>query len=278
MKALEEIKQDYIKKTIDYYNSDKRISISECAKKFNMSRDTLTKYLKEQCSEHYIHKYNVDETYFSKIDSEEKAYWLGFLTADGCIFKNRPSIRLALSEKDYAHVEKFKKALKSDHTITIVPAGGYTDKNGKHSMAASITIQNKKLYNDLINLGFTSAKSLNEKPVELPENLIPHYIRGIFDGDGWISFSDKHRDLGFGMGKEILIYIKNNFEKYGNVKNSYNVRYFKKIYRYRISSKIEILKALDFMYNNATIFLDRKYEKYLEFKEYCRSQSKDIEG
>lgn len=188
------------------------------------------------------------------------------MTADGCIFKNRPALRLTLAYKDHHHVEKFKQSIKSQAPIHIGKAGGYIDKNGNFSKASSLFIQNKELYNALVNLGFTSRKSSNEVPVKLPEELIPYYIRGLFDGDGWISFGPSHRDLGFGMGEEILIYIKECFEKYANVKDTYQVKYYKTIFRYRISCKKEILKALDFMYENATIYLDRKYDKYLEFK------------
>lgn len=277
MTALEELKEKFMKEVADYYNANKNISITECAKRFNISRDTLSLYLQKNQPNDYLHKYNVDENFFEKIDTEEKAYWLGFLTADGSLFKNRNSIRLALAEKDKDHVVKFKNALKADHSITIVPAGGYIGKNGERAMAASITIGNKKLHDDLVKLGFTSKKSCNEKPVELSEELIRHYIRGLFDGDGWISFGPSYRDLGLGMGKEILEYIKYCFEKYANIKNTYKVQYFKTVWRYRISSKQEILKALNWMYKDSTIYLDRKYQKYLEFMDYCRPQPSDIE-
>ena len=139
-------------------------------------------------------------------------------------------------------------------------------------MACGITIGNKKLYNDLKKLGFTSRKSLHEKPVILPDNLINHYIRGLFDGDGWLSFGKNYRDLGFGMGYEILEYIKKCAEKFADVKKDYKVMKFKNIYRYRISSKEEILKFLNFMYKNATVYLNRKYQKYLDFIKYCRPE------
>ena len=61
-------------------------------------------------------KYNFDENFFDKIDTEEKAYWLGFIYADGAIFKRTLSIRL--STKDIHHLEKFKKILNTDAAIS----------------------------------------------------------------------------------------------------------------------------------------------------------------
>jgi intein/homing endonuclease len=277
MTALEELKNNFMQKVIKFYNENKNMSITECAKTFNISRETLTTYLKKSQPENYLHKYNVNENFFEIIDTEEKAYWLGFLTADGNLFKDRNSIRLALAEKDKDHVYNFKKALNADHNVTIVPAGGYIGKNGERSMAASITIGNKKIHDDLVKLGFTSKKSCNEKPVVLPEELTRHYIRGIFDGDGWISFGPNHRDLGFGMGKEMLEYIKKIFEQYAKIKPTYDIKWFNSVWRYRISSKQEILKALEYMYKDSTIYLDRKYKKYLDFVEYCRLRPKNTE-
>lgn len=276
---LESLKKEIDQEAVSYYFSHDNLSIKECAKIFGFSEKKMSHLLRETNIKNYLRfnyrgnkKYSIDETFFDVIDTEEKAYWLGFMTADGCIFKDRPQLRLALSEKDYDHVVKFKHALKSEHNVVKTPAGGFKRKDGTHIMAASISIQNRRLYNRLKELGFTSVKSGHEKPIDLSPHLIRHYIRGLFDGDGWISYSEKHRDLGFGMGEEILLYIKECFEKYAKIKNSYKVLYFKTSYRYRISSKKEMLKALDYMYKDSNIYLERKYNKYLEFKNAVLGQ------
>ncbi|NBI08102.1 LAGLIDADG family homing endonuclease [Senegalia massiliensis] len=117
-------------------------------------------------------------------------------------------------------------------------------------------------------------KSKKERYYELNSNLVPHYIRGIFDGDGWLSWNNNCAELGFGMGINILKYIKKIAEENSNVKN-YNIKKYKSIYRYRITSKKEIIKLLNYLYSDANIYLNRKHEKYQNF---CRLNSKLLEN
>lgn len=111
-------------------------------------------------------------------------------------------------------------------------------------------------------------------PTILDSHLIPHYIRGIFDGDGWISWNNNYSEFGFGMGFDILNYIKNIFENNVNIKE-YGIKPYKKIFRYRITSKKEIMKILDYIYKDANVYLDRKHDRY---KEFCRLNSKLLKG
>ena len=261
---------DRINKAIEYFESNEKISITECAKKFNIHRSTLSKYLKEYDLYKDKRKYKVDENFFEKIDTEEKAYWLGFLTADGCIKKNRYQISLGLSIKDINHLEKYKKSLKSEKNIKIEENYSFNNK----SVMCYLRIDNKKMYTDLLNLGFSSKKTMNEQPVELSEDLINHYIRGIFDGDGWISIYGRHAEVGFGMGLKILQYIREKSEQYAKIKR-YKINPYKTIFRYKFQSKREILKFLNWIYKDATIYLDRKYEKYLQF---CRFELNTTEN
>jgi hypothetical protein len=263
-KMLEKFWED----AVNYFSQHKDLSITQCAKDLGVSRDTLAKYLKEYNRYEIRGIYDVNENYFDVIDTEEKAYWLGLLTADGCIFKSSNGIRLSLMHSDHNHVEKFKKSIESEHPIEIRKSGGYSDT----ALVSTLTITNKHLHQALINLGFSSVKTLNERPAkQIPEHLIHHYIRGIFDGDGWITYGYNYREIGFGMGKDILEYIKDIFERLAGVKTTYKVKFRKNVYIYRISAKQEILKALNFMYSDATIYLDRKYNRYLNF---CRLVSK----
>lgn len=75
-------------------------------------------------------KIKMDETFFSVIETEEKAYWLGFIAADGCIRKNKSGsyeLSIHLAEKDIEHLAAFKSAIQSDHKIV-------TRQNGKYRL------------------------------------------------------------------------------------------------------------------------------------------------
>ena len=121
-----------------------------------------------------------DEHKFEKIDTEEKAYWLGFLDADGCIHNGRNydyGIELGLQEQDYSHLVKFKDFIEKDNKIC------YREKINSYRYQ----FKNKTMNKDLINLGCVPHKSLILKfPDEdqVPDNFLIPFIRGYFDGDG----------------------------------------------------------------------------------------------
>ena len=119
-------------------------------------------------------------TNFEIIDTEEKAYWLGFLYADGSVGSKEDKIELGLAEKDLKHIEKFRDFMNITNKIS------YRESTRSYR----ISFRSSKCKQDLINKGCIPKKSLilefpNEKQV--PNNLIKHFIRGYFDGDGSIA-------------------------------------------------------------------------------------------
>ena len=103
------------------------LSYAKIAKEIGKSKQTVSYYLKQKGygpNEKYIrinqnqpNKKYVDESFFDNIDTEEKAYWLGFMYADGCVNTSSNSFELSLKEEDYDHIVKFKNALHSEHKI-----------------------------------------------------------------------------------------------------------------------------------------------------------------
>ena len=272
MLSSTDTKNKQIVNAMKFFINHKNISITKCANKFNINRQTLSRHLSKINELEDRRAYKVNESFFDVIDTEQKAYWLGFLTADGYINKHG-QVGLAISEKDITHVEKYKKDIMAEHPIKI-------EKNNKsvfsnNSGLAVIKIENKHLYQSLISHGFAINKTMKETPANIPNDLIRHYIRGIFDGDGWFSTSGYCHEIGFGMGKDILEYIKNIFELKLNVKK-YAIRQYKTIFKYRITSKKEIDKILNFFYQDATVFLERKYKKYLEYSRLKSMSEEDL--
>lgn len=125
---------------------------------------------------HSNRKYNLDEHFFDIIDSERKAYWLGFLFADGTTAK-RNTIQVGLKQSDAGHLEKLKIDLSSNHKIYPV--------NGLAMLAIYSSHMNMVLHKH----GLVSTKSTVGVPClkVIPEYLYTHYWRGVFDGDGWIT-------------------------------------------------------------------------------------------
>ena len=88
----------------DYQTSG--LSLRDLAKKYNICRATLTGFFLGRNIDIYSRKSHVNTCIFETIDTEEKAYWLGFLYADWCVshYKTSKRVELALQEKDLNHL------------------------------------------------------------------------------------------------------------------------------------------------------------------------------
>ena len=93
---------------IEKYNELK--NLKKVAESFGVSLRPIKRILKKNNLELTNRRYNVNHKYFEVIDTEEKAYWLGFLYADGCVIKTKTgsSLLLKLSVKDEEHLNLFK--------------------------------------------------------------------------------------------------------------------------------------------------------------------------
>jgi hypothetical protein len=123
-------------------------------------------------------KYSLNDDYFTEIDTAEKAYWLGFITADGCILTNRAGrpayLRVELARCDEEHLRELCVDLGSDRPVL------------RYGDTATVSFGSRRLAQALCKLGVTPRKSLIVKPWDGPVGLMPHYWRGLFDGDGGI--------------------------------------------------------------------------------------------
>ena len=127
-------------------------------------------------------RYAFDETFFDSIDTEAKAYWLGFITADGCVRTDHSfhQLRVKLKVSDAPHLEKLKSALAASSPIK---SG---ERRGIAGAWASLTVSSPHMIESLLRLGVTPRKSLTAEPWDGPAELMRHYWRGLFDGDGYI--------------------------------------------------------------------------------------------
>lgn len=140
----------------------KYISSDKIGELFGVSRTVIERVLKEN-NVHYPHinnrKHNFNENYFEKIDNEHKAYWLGFIYADGCVYKKRRtlSIRLKKDADNIQLLEQFKKDLECDYEIKY----GEQDSWGTITQYCVLNIFSKRVVDDLIKLGCYNKKIFN---------------------------------------------------------------------------------------------------------------------
>lgn len=205
--------------------------------------------------------------HFFKKWSEEMAYILGFITADGCIIKSRYShyLQFCLQKGDIDILNKMRKILAPKNKFSC-----YKPENTLHFKVGSTTI-----YNDLLKLGITANKTFSVKPPKIPKEYLRHYLRGFFDGDGCIHIF-KRKDCVRALPSITLV---GNINMVNYVRKVFNNLTNSKLKAYKITSKYgnimgklnytckNAAKILDFLYKNSNIYLNRKYKKYLHIKE-----------
>jgi len=131
---------------------------------------------------------------------------------------------------------------------------------------SSLAIYSKKLVKSIKTQGFHSRKTFTIERPKIDNSLIHHFIRGYFDGDGTFIFVEKERS-----GTGIACASKNfrDFLIKELLNNNIEVNYYGGI-NLLISNKIDNNKFYNYIYNNATIFLERKKEIYERFREYYK--------
>ncbi|MBO7693633.1 MAG: hypothetical protein J6T10_13520 [Methanobrevibacter sp.] len=265
----EEEKQNII---ADYKNN---ISLRELEKKYHHNRIRLGKWLEEQgiktTKGNHYRKYFHNEDFFEKIDTEEKAYWLGFMFADGYIINNenkygQDQFGISVAEDSADVIEKFKKSLAATNPILYDNNGNRFGKQSLHKLV----LCSQKTVNDLIDKGCFKQKTLIlEPPKHVPENLIRHFLRGFFDGDGalcrcpkkdssYISFK-----VSFTTTKPVAEWIY-NIVKMGTINKEERREY---TWYWKLDGNQQVIKFYHYLYDNATIWMDRKYNKFQELLE-----------
>lgn len=249
----------------DYVNN--HLSLRIIGEKFGVSRGVITRIVKKYDIEIRTgnHTYYSDYDKFKTIDSAEKAYWLGFIAADGCVYlrETNGSIIINIHRKDKEHLEKLKIFMNSNvNIVDHVQDAGFSNKSGM----SKITFNSLSMVNDFIELGVPPRKSLILQPPLIDEKFFLPYILGYFDGDGSIFQFNNNTEWGINIvgTKEILEWINNILsittsleKKNEDGKNNYYIRCG------GIQKPYEILKKL---YDSVDVHLDRKYQKFKELE------------
>ena len=165
----------------------KGIKLKQIMEEYNISKFTIYSILKRDGIPKKIgnKKYSIDDTFFEKIDTAEKSYWLGFIYADGCVCKQKKSklLQLKLSIKDKKHLELFSEVINSNYPIReFVSKNNHFYKNSivpenrrSISESAYVRISNSKIVDDIIDKGCVYNKTFK---LSFPDFLSDGYSTG----------------------------------------------------------------------------------------------------
>lgn len=220
-------------------------------------------------------KLKLDIDFFKEIDTPQKAYWLGFIAADGSI--NKSNGKLTLISHDEEVITKFKKHINSEHIISHKFV--HDKRTNKNYERYTIQITNALFVNNLIKQGITNQKTDYFLFPKIKEKYYGYFIAGLFDGDGSIRLlKNKTISINLISTKETLDFILDFLYKNFNVKKPplYKVTKNKQnVYKFFLYKNAIIF--LDFIYgdkNLSDMFLQRKYKIYIENKHNKASRNK----
>ena len=255
------------KEIIDKYNSG--ISINKLSKEYKLDWHKIERMLIQNNVE-IRRQYKINENYFDEINTPNKAYILGLLYSDGSNTSNyenkRYCITITLKQYDYQILEDIKNEIGYKAPIKF--------RNYNNTPTATLDICNKHMVLKLHSFGVVPNKTLTlEFPDWLDERLYPHFIRGIFDGDGCIT--QRTRDV----ASQLSVTITSTYNMCNNIADIvcdrcninthvYDVGHVNcnsKIKTFVVSGNLQCKKFLDYIYQDANLKLERKYQKYIDW-------------
>jgi hypothetical protein len=234
-------------------------SAQSIAKRYGTSRQVILPVLAKEgvtlrSKREATKKQTCNERYFQDIDTEEKAYWLGFLTADGCVTRGKkpgdsPRISLHLAKQDYGHLLKLKKALQASQMISV------------DERSCSLTIFSTDMAADLALHGIRPNKTFSTQPAHIAIDLERHYWRGVVDGDGDFARSGDSLKL---VGDYDIVLAFQQFV------HAYCPQLTAKIHKreniFTLTVRRQATRRLLLaMYGDANVYLDRKYRRAKEY-------------
>lgn len=246
---------------VKLYNSG--MSTPDIAKLFACSNVGVLYGLKKsgispRDASHAHRKYSLDEEFFDTIDTDHKAYWLGFISADGCISSSSNRLIIGISARDSDRLYEFLRDIKSDAEPRFYK-GGFN----KACDMVQVNVNNKRLVGDLKKHAVAPAKSLIMCFCDdVPDHLLNSYILGYFDGDGSIYF-DKSGKPYFAMvgTSQFLERVQNILINKLNL-NKTKLRSKGKISELRYIGKNNVIKIRNWLYDNNGPRMQRKKDRF----------------
>jgi len=241
---------------------------------YNISYKSVARILKScgiDLSGNGQRQYKLNEYYFDVIDTPSKAYIIGFLYADGNNYVPKNTISMSLQECDRNTLEWIREEINSKKPLDFIDYSKKNYYNHNYKNQYRLTMFSSHMSQKLNSLGMLQNKSINLKfPNWLSEELLSHFIRGYFDGNGCISSyttkSEKEQisvsitstnDFCIGMKSAIQNAL---FNMGGCISDASNHNGITKVLIF--TGKKQCKKLLDWLYCDASCYLNRKYQKY----------------
>lgn len=267
MPQKNKLTKDIVLSIIDRYKNGE--SVSKMSKEYDVDITAIYYQLhkanvKIQSLSECNRKYHIKEDFFNNIDNEKKAYILGLIYADGSHNTKYNTITFSLQEKDRDILDKITNIIQPTKPLMFLKK-----RKDTHQNQYRLSISNEHISKTLLKYGVIENKSFAIRfPIFIPEHLIHHFVRGYFDGDGCISIykiKEKYKSCSISIvsNEEFLLSIQDLMVKKLKLNKTKLAkdRRGNNIYSLVYGGKQNCIKIRDWLYKDATIYMERKYKK-----------------
>lgn len=293
-------KRKYIKKilTIEQINEAKELykttPIYKLSKIYNCCQKVLTRNLLENgvILKSYAErstKYTLDDNFFKSVKEweEKHSYFLGWLMSDGHHNVKHTRIQIRLQEKDKKILDILKNIIKYTGPLNFLKRESINDfikkSTKKWQSRWGLNITSKQITTDLLRLGIDNDKTNNlEFPAYLKEELIPHYLRSFYEGDGTISYSMYKNNTQIKFALNVIAtrpfiltlqkILKDKIEIESQILIDRKIKNGNIVLRF--AGKLNALKFFNYVYKDASFVLKRKFTKFLKLINHIKKEFK----
>lgn len=267
--------QEQIQNIIALYNSG--VSSVKIGKMYDTSHKPILKVLHANGinvdQRKFVRKYELDEHFFDNIDTQEKAYILGLLYSDGSNTISKGTVSISLQEEDKDLLEQINCIMRNGKPLEYLDYSNKNDFGYHYKNQYRLLCFSSYMCSKLSELGVVPNKSLKiQFPTFIDKNLIRHFIRGVYDGDGSVSQGYRNPNnrpilLTITCTKqfceELQKVVFNEIGIRGGIHEASCHNGITKVFV--ISGRNVVKKFLDWLYEDSTIYLARKYNRYLDY-------------
>lgn len=253
---------DYPLHSIEQIYADNK-SIKKTSEKIQCSTELLYKVFKQyniSILKDDLQIIKLKEDFFLNIDSDVKAYWLGFIFVKGQLSTDHFRIEFELDLNDKYHISKFCDEI------------GYSKsriRKDRKTETIFLKLRSEDFFGN-IHYYIGNQRKLSTTLSKIPENLINSFIRGYFDGSGLISYNpiEMSFSIKFVGVKRDLELINKHLPVKGIILNDL----------LSITGLKEICNISDYLYDNCSIRLLRNYNKFTHYKKVLKGEDLEQEG
>lgn len=248
----------------------KNVSLAVVGEQYGCSQPVIRNIVKSRGYTPTCRRSDLNENFFDVIDSEVKAYWLGYLAADGTIRvresgidkdgkkRNRGnSIHLKLSTMDETHLIKFRDVV-CPNSVLKYATSVVTTRKGNISTSYNVTLNlySNHIVSQIIDKGVGPRKTFTVGKPNIEEKYIRHYLRGLFDGDGTVSIHHS-RSMRYSIAsasEKMYEFLYEHLKSLGIDVKRYGINCV-------IGKRDDTMRFHDYIYKDATVWLERKRDK-----------------